>query len=139
MTAEDISIKLVSHWDASKWRLFRDLYEIRFGDRNATLQQFSHCCHPKWVIKTHLQQSHECRTLIVGIIGECCTTFSRHSCNIRKTLALCSPDKIANIYYHQTPHDVLTNAKVVQKSHDGLARNDKPSKINILASIETSD
>ena len=24
-------------------------------------------------------------------------------------------------------------------SHDGLARNDKPRKINILASIETSD
>ena len=30
-------------------------------------------------------------------------------------------------------------AKVEQLSHDGFARNDKPRKINILASIETSD
>ena len=31
-------IKLVSHWDASNLRLFRDLFETRFGDRNTTLQ-----------------------------------------------------------------------------------------------------
>ena len=30
-------------------------------------------------------------------------------------------------------------AKFVRLSHDGFARNDKPRKINILASIETSD
>ena len=30
-------------------------------------------------------------------------------------------------------------AKVVRLSHYGFARNDKPRKINILASIETSD
>ena len=30
-------------------------------------------------------------------------------------------------------------AKVVRLSHDGFARNDKPRKMNILASIETSD
>ena len=30
-------------------------------------------------------------------------------------------------------------AKVVRLSHDGFARNDKPRKINIQASIETSD
>ena len=29
--------------------------------------------------------------------------------------------------------------KVVRLSHDGFTRNDKPRKINILASIETSD
>ena len=45
--------------------------------------------------------------------------------------------KIANIYYHRPPHDVLTN--VVRLSHDGSARNDKPREINILVSIETSD
>ena len=27
----------------------------------------------------------------------------------------------------------------MRRSHDGFARNDKPRKINILASIETSD
>ena len=30
-------------------------------------------------------------------------------------------------------------AKVVRLSHDSFARNDKPRKINIVASIETSD
>ena len=71
----------------------------------------------------------------------------RHSCDIRETLARCLPDEITNIYYHRPPHDVLTNvvrlscdcrSKVVQLSHDGFGRNDKPRKINILASIETS-
>ena len=86
--------------------------------------------------------------IVAQIIGECLTTFARHSCDIRETLARCLPDEIANIYYHRLPHDVLTNivrlscdcrAKVVRLSHDGFARNDKPRKINILASIETSD
>ena len=89
------------------------------------------------MIKTYLRQSHECRTIVARIIGECFTTFARHSCDIRETLARCSPDEIANIYYHRPPHDVLTN--VVRLSHDGFAKNDKPRKINILASIETSD
>ena len=87
--------------------------------------------------KTYLRQSHECRTIVARIIGECFTTFARHS-----------HDEIANIYYHRPPHDVLTNvvrlsydcrAKVVRLSHDDFARNDKPRKINFLASIETSD
>ena len=30
--------KLVSHWDASNLRLFRDQFETRFGDRNTTFQ-----------------------------------------------------------------------------------------------------
>ena len=71
------------------------------------------------------------------------TTFVRHLRDIRETLARCSPDEIASIYYHQPPHDVLTScdcrAKVVRLSHDGFARNDKPRKMNVLASIETSD
>ena len=100
------------------------------------------------MIKTYLRQSHECRTIVARIIGECFTTFARHSCDIREALARCSPDEIANIHCHRPPHDVLTNivrlscdgrAKVVRLSHDGFARNDKPRKINILASIETSD
>ena len=74
--------------------------------------------------------------------------FYRHSRDIRETLAQCSPDEIVNIYYNRPPHDVLTKvvrlscdcrAKVVRLSHDGFARNDKPRKINILTSIETSD
>ena len=98
--------------------------------------------------KTYLRQSHECRTIVARIIGGCFTTFARHSCDIRETLAGSSPDKIASIYYHRPPHDVLTNvvrlscdcrAKVVRLSHDGFARNDKPRKMNILASTETSD
>ena len=73
---------------------------------------------------------------------------SRHSCDIRETLARYLPDEIENIYYHRPPQYVLTNvvrlscdcrAKVVRLSHGGFARNDKPRKINILASIETSD
>ena len=97
--------------------------------------------------KTYLRQTHECRTIVARIVGECFTTFARHSCDIRETLARCSPDEIASIYYHRPPHDVLTNvvrlscdcrAKVVQLSHDGFARN-VPRKRNILASIETSD
>ena len=31
-------LKLVSHWDASNLRLFRDSFETSFGDRNTTLQ-----------------------------------------------------------------------------------------------------
>ena len=81
--------------------------------------------------KTYLRQSHECRTIVARIIGECFTTFARHSCDIRETLARCSPDEIASIYYHRPPHDVLTN--VVRLSHDGFARNDNPRKMNILA------
>ena len=98
--------------------------------------------------KTYLRQSHACRTIVARIIGECFTTFARHSCNIRETLARCSPDEIASIYCHRPPHDVLTNvvrlscdcrAKVVRLSHDGFARNDKPRKINTPTSIGTSD
>ena len=108
----------------------------------------SHCGHTEWMIKTYLRQSHECRTIVARIIGECFTTFSRHSCDIRETLARCSRDEIANIYDHRTPHDVLGNvvrqsrecrATVARQSRDGFARNANLEKINILASIETSD
>ena len=94
------------------------------------------------MIKTYLRQSHECRTIVARIFGECFTTFAKDSCYIRETLARCSPDEIANIYYHRPPHDVLTNVvrlsydcrtMVVRLSHDGFGRNDKPRKINILA------
>ena len=97
------------------------------------------------MIKTYLRQSYECRTIVARIIGECFTTFARHSCDIRETLARCSPDKIASIYYHRPPHDVLTNvvrlsydcrAKVVRLSRDGFARNVKPRKINIEQALK---
>ena len=79
---------------------------------------------------------------------DCRTNHWRMFHDIRETLARCSPDEIANIYYHRAPHDVLTNVvrlscdcrvKVVRLSHDGFASNDKLRIINILASIETSD
>ena len=44
--------KLVSHSDASNWRLFRNYYETYICDRNTTLQPLSHCSHTEWVIKT---------------------------------------------------------------------------------------
>ena len=97
--------------------------------------------------KTYLRQSHECRA-----------NHWRTFHDIRETHARSSPDEIASIYYHRAPHDVLTNvvpphdvlanvvrlscdcrANVVRLSHDGFARNDKPRKMNILASTETSD
>ena len=74
---------------------------------------------------------------------DCRTNHWRIFHDMRETLARCSPDEIANIYYHRTPHDVRLScdcrAKVVRLYHDGFTRNDKPRKINILASIETSD
>ena len=80
---------------------------------------------------------------MVRLSHESLANVSRHSRDIRETLARCSPDEIANIYYHRPPHNVLMScecrAKVVRLSHDGFARNDKPRKIKILASIETSD
>ena len=66
--------------------------------------------------KTYLPQSHKCRTIIAWIIGELCTTFSRHWCDIRQTLARCLPNEIADIYYHRPPQDILTN--VVWQSHE---------------------
>ena len=88
-----------------------------------------------------MRQSHECRTIVARIIGECFKKFARHSCDIRETLARCSPDEVGKIYYHRQPDDVLTfcRAKVVRLSHDDFARNDKQRKINTQASIGTSD
>ena len=79
---------------------------------------------------------------------DCRTNHWRMFHDIRETLARCSPDEIANNHYHRPPYDVITNvvrlscdfhAKVVRLSHNGFARNGEPRKINILASIETSD
>ena len=92
--------------------------------------------------------SYDCRTNHWRMFHDIRATFVQHSCDIRETLAQCLPDEIASIYYHRPPHDVLTNvvrlscdcrAKVLRLSHDGFARNDKPRKMNILASIETLD
>ena len=82
------------------------------------------------------------------MLYDCRTNHWRMFRDIRETLARCSLDDIASIYYHRPPHDVLTNvvrlscdsrAKVVRLSHDGFARNGKARKMNILASIEASD
>ena len=70
--------------------------------------------------------SYDCRTNHWRMFHDIRATFARHSHDVRPS-----------IYYHRPPHDVLT--KVVRLSHDGFARNDIPRKINILASIETSD
>ena len=118
--------------------------------RHVLATEIRHCNHNHIAVTSNRRIRHICdsRTNVVRLSHESLANVSQHSCDIRETLARCSPDEIASIYYNRPPKDVLTNvvrlscdcrAKVVRLSHDGFARNDKPRKINILASIETSD
>ena len=78
---------------------------------------------------------------------ESLANVSRHSSDIRATFGRHSHDvcpmklRASTIYrfttFSRTSCDC--RAKVVRLSHDGFGRNDKPNKIYILASIETSN
>ena len=74
---------------------------------------------------------------------ESLANVSRHSRDIRATFARHSHDVRSMKLRTFITIDLLTSCdcreKVVRLSHDGFKRNDKPRKINILASIETSD
>ena len=128
-------------------RAIRDYFETNL--RHVLATEIRQCKHNHIAVTPKGWLRHICdsRTNVVRLSHELLANVSRHSYDIRETFARRSPDEIASIYYHRPPHDVLTNvvrlscdcrAKVVRLSHDSFARNDKPRKINILASTETS-
>ena len=114
-------------------RAIYDYFETNL--RHVLATEIRHCNHDHIAVTPNRWIRHICdkRTNVVRLSHESLANVSRHSRDIRATLARCSPDEIASIYYHRPPHDVLTNvvrlscdcrAKVVRLSHDGFARND---------------
>ena len=77
--------------------------------------------------------SYDCRTNHLRMFHDIRATFARHSHDVRpmKLRAFITIDRLTT--FSRTSCDC--RAKVVRLSHDGFARNDKPS----LASIETSE
>ena len=77
--------------------------------------------------------SYNCRTNH----WQCFMTFARHSQDVLpiKLRTFITIDRLTT--FSRTLCDC--RAKVVRLSHDSFARNDKPRKINILASPVTSD
>ena len=81
--------------------------------------------------------SYDCPTNHWRMFHDMPATFARYSHDVR-------PIKLRTfitIDRHTTFSRTLCDcrAKVMRLSQDGFARNDKPRKINILASIKTSD
>ena len=81
--------------------------------------------------------SYDCRTNHWRMFQDICATFARHSHDNLpiKLRTFITIERLTT--FSRTSCDC--RAKVVRLSHDSFARNDKPRKINILASTETSD
>ena len=118
--------------------------------RHVLATEIRHCNHNHIAVTPNGRLGHICdsRTNVVRLSQESLANVSRHSRDIRATFARHShevrPMKLRTFItidrlttFSRTSCDC--RAKVVRLSNDGFARDDKPRKINIQASIETSD
>ena len=81
--------------------------------------------------------SYDCRTIHWRMLHDIRATFVRHSRDTRTMYARCNCEYL--LPSTASRHSHKRRAFIVRLSHDGFARSDKPRKMNILASIETSD
>ena len=126
-------------------RAICDYFETHLRQVLAT--EIRHCNHNHIAVTPKGWLRHICdsRTNVVRLSHESLANVSRHSRDIRATFARHSHDvRLIELRTFITIVRLKTfsrtscdcRAKVVRLSHDGFARNDKPRKINILASIE---
>ena len=129
-------------------RAIRDYFETNL--RHVLATEIRHCNHNHIAVTPKGCLRHICdsRTNVVRLSRESLANVSRHSRDIRATFARHSHDVLPIKLRTFITIDRLTTfsrtscdcrAKVVRLSHDSFARNDKPRKINILASTEISD
>ena len=129
-------------------RAIYDYFETNL--RHVLATEIRHCNHNHIAVTPNRCIRHICdsRTNVVRLSHESLANVSRHSRDIRATFARHSHDVRPMKLRAFITIDRLTTlsrtscdcrAEVVRLLHDYFARNDKPRKINTLASIEASD
>ena len=133
-------LKLVSHWDASNWRLFRGYFETRIAKEIRHSNYFHIAVTPNGCLRhfcdSHtnvVQLSHESLANVARYLRDILAIFGRHSHDVHpmKSQTFITIHRFTT--FSRTSR--VCRATFMRMSHDGFARNDKPRKINILANF----